>query len=87
MDCFNFLLFYLPSLSALLAQLKMWIHRSLLFLLQFFLIARCAPPGFPSSGNGLWYTKPGVVWAKELLPVGNGYLAGALNLRPSNCVT
>ena len=35
-----------------------------------------APPGFPSSGNGLWYTSPGAIWAQELLPVGNGYLAG-----------
>ena len=35
-----------------------------------------APPGFPSSGNGLWYTTPGQIWAQELLPVGNGYLAG-----------
>ena len=34
------------------------------------------PPGFPSSGNGLWYTAPGTIWEKELLPVGNGYLAG-----------
>ncbi|KAF9219276.1 glycoside hydrolase family 95 protein [Gyrodon lividus] len=37
-----------------------------------------APPGFPSSGNGLWYTTPGSVWAQELLPVGNGYLAAML---------
>lgn len=34
-----------------------------------------APPGFPSSGNGLWFTKPAGVWT-EYLPVGNGYLAG-----------
>lgn len=34
------------------------------------------PAGFPSSGNGLWYTAPGTIWAQELLPVGNGYLAG-----------
>ncbi|KAF8551628.1 glycoside hydrolase family 95 protein [Imleria badia] len=37
-----------------------------------------APPGFPSSGNGLWYTSPGTIWAQELLPVGNGYLAAML---------
>ncbi|KAG5642258.1 hypothetical protein DXG03_003335 [Asterophora parasitica] len=34
-----------------------------------------APPGFPSSGNGLWFTKSASVWSKEWLPVGNGYLA------------
>ncbi|KAH9950824.1 glycoside hydrolase family 95 protein [Amylocystis lapponica] len=36
-----------------------------------------APPGFPSSGNGLWYTTPGQsdMWATEWLPIGNGYLA------------
>lgn len=45
-------------------------------------VATCAsltlsvPPGFPSSGNGLWYTAPGKVWVQEWLPVGNGYLAG-----------
>ncbi|KAG6376718.1 glycoside hydrolase family 95 protein [Boletus reticuloceps] len=37
-----------------------------------------APPGFPSSGNGLWYTSPGTVWEHEYLPVGNGYLAAML---------
>ncbi|KAG8221567.1 glycosyl hydrolase family, N-terminal domain-containing protein [Butyriboletus roseoflavus] len=37
-----------------------------------------APPGFPSSGNGLWYTAPGHIWAQESLPVGNGYLAAML---------
>ncbi|KAH0828626.1 glycoside hydrolase family 95 protein [Lanmaoa asiatica] len=36
------------------------------------------PPGFPSSGNGLWYMTPGTIWAQELLPVGNGYLAAML---------
>ncbi|CAL1710806.1 unnamed protein product [Somion occarium] len=34
-----------------------------------------APPGFPSSGNGLWYKTPGSSWSKEWLPIGNGYLA------------
>lgn len=34
-----------------------------------------APPGFPASGNGLWFTEPGVVWATDFLPIGNGYLA------------
>lgn len=35
-----------------------------------------APKGFPSSGNGLWYTSKGSLWVQEWLPVGNGYLAG-----------
>lgn len=35
-----------------------------------------APPGFPSSGNGLWYTTPGSIWTQEFLPIGNGYLGG-----------
>lgn len=39
-------------------------------------LTRSTPPGFPSSGNGLWYTTPGKVWVQEFLPVGNGYLAG-----------
>ncbi|KAG9311360.1 glycoside hydrolase family 95 protein [Chiua virens] len=37
-----------------------------------------APPGFPSSGNGLWYLTPGEIWGEEWLPVGNGYLAAML---------
>ena len=36
------------------------------------------PPEFPSSGNGLWYSSPGDVWAKSWLPIGNGYLAAML---------
>jgi alpha-L-fucosidase 2 len=38
-------------------------------------VAVGAPAGFPSSGNGLWYTTPGVLWSTNYLPVGNGYLA------------
>ena len=37
--------------------------------------APTAPPGFPSSGNGLWYKQPGKIWARDYLPIGNGYLA------------
>ncbi|KAF4585052.1 hypothetical protein EYR40_001887 [Pleurotus pulmonarius] len=37
--------------------------------------AKSAPPGFPASGNGLWYDKPGSNWVTELLPIGNGYIA------------
>lgn len=38
--------------------------------------ALAAPSGFPSTGNGLWYTTPGLIWSRNWLPVGNGYLAG-----------
>ncbi|KAH8096812.1 glycoside hydrolase family 95 protein [Cristinia sonorae] len=34
-----------------------------------------SPPGFPASGNGLWYRNPGKNWVTEWLPVGNGHLA------------
>ncbi|OCH86005.1 glycoside hydrolase family 95 protein [Obba rivulosa] len=39
-----------------------------------------APPGFPASGNGLWYTSPGDFdsWSTEWLPIGNGYVAATL---------
>ncbi|KAG1733874.1 glycoside hydrolase family 95 protein [Suillus paluster] len=37
-----------------------------------------APPSFPSSGNGLWYTAPGMIWTEEWLPIGNGYLGAML---------
>ncbi|TFY76710.1 hypothetical protein EWM64_g7300, partial [Hericium alpestre] len=40
--------------------------------------AQSAPPGFPSSGNGLWYRQPGKDWNTELLPIGNGYLAAMI---------
>ena len=33
-----------------------------------------APPGFPASGNGLWYTEPGTIWSRHSLPIGNGFL-------------
>ncbi|PPR00630.1 hypothetical protein CVT24_005476 [Panaeolus cyanescens] len=38
----------------------------------------CAPQGFPSSGNGLWYTQPGKIWSRDYLPIGNGYLAAMI---------
>ncbi|KAK1231403.1 hypothetical protein PQX77_005500 [Marasmius sp. AFHP31] len=44
--------------------------------LQGSLLALAAPPGFPASGNGLWYTSPSGNWSKSYLPIGNGYLAG-----------
>jgi len=53
---------------------------TLVFLIRY---AHSAPPGFPQSGNGLWYTQPGVSWYKDFLPIGNGYLGGTgVNLEP-----
>lgn len=49
-----------------------------------------APPGFPTTGNGLWYTTPATNWATQYLPVGNGYLGAttpggsALEVTPLN---
>ncbi|KAJ6536950.1 Six-hairpin glycosidase-like protein [Mycena capillaripes] len=51
----------------------MWIHAAL--SLAFGLGVRGAPPGFPASGNGLWYSAPGAIWLRDYLPVGNGFLA------------
>ncbi|TDL26309.1 glycoside hydrolase family 95 protein [Rickenella mellea] len=36
-----------------------------------------APAGFPSSGNGLWYTTQGNVWGRSYLLIGNGYLGAS----------
>ncbi|CAE6531252.1 unnamed protein product [Rhizoctonia solani] len=38
-------------------------------------IVLASPPGFPISGNGLWYSEPAVNWSTQYLPIGNGYLA------------
>ncbi|GAW06942.1 glycoside hydrolase family 95 protein [Lentinula edodes] len=38
-------------------------------------LTSAAPPGFPATGNGLWYNTPADFWSKSYLPVGNGYLA------------
>ena len=47
--------------------------------------ASAAPPGFPESGNGLWYNSPGTIWSREWLPIGNGYLAGERWYLPQSC--
>lgn len=54
----------------------MWLVHATLVLLH--LTGRASPYSltFPSSGNGLWYTTPGNVWARDFLPVGNGRLGG-----------
>ena len=49
---------------------------SILSIVTYDASLRSAPPGFPSSGNGLWYTAPGTIWVRELLPIGNGYMGG-----------
>ncbi|KAJ7103723.1 glycoside hydrolase family 95 protein [Mycena epipterygia] len=51
----------------------MWIWST--FLAAVASVAIAAPPGFPASGNGLWYSAPGVIWSRDYLPVGNGFLA------------
>ncbi|KAF8590641.1 glycoside hydrolase family 95 protein [Ramaria rubella] len=33
------------------------------------------PDSFPASGKALWFRTPAVVWSKEYLPIGNGFLA------------
>ncbi|CAE6474624.1 unnamed protein product [Rhizoctonia solani] len=42
------------------------------------------PPGFPTSGNGLWYSEPAVNWSTQYLPIGNGYLAAAISGNPAS---
>lgn len=51
----------------------MLLHRLLLAVLPSLGVST-APPGFPATGNGLWFTSPAPVWA-QYFPVGNGYLA------------
>ncbi|KAF8631453.1 hypothetical protein AX15_002391 [Amanita polypyramis BW_CC] len=56
----------------------MWVVHAVLTLLHLVGPTSSAPPGFPSSGNGLWYTAPGSVWSREFLPVGNGHLGAMI---------
>lgn len=62
-----------------LPNLSMMIPTNLLRLVVFTLVplstvTHAAPPGFPQSGNGLWYSSPAKIWSRHYLPVGNGYL-------------
>lgn len=66
-----------PNLACLPTKMSSGLRR--VALLCCFAVTLAAPPGFPASGNGLWYTTPGSVWSRESLPIGNGYLAGTLN--------
>jgi alpha-L-fucosidase 2 len=69
------LFFLFTLLERLLLLVKMRILEAFVALIHL-LGLTCAPAGFPHSGNGLWYSKPGTLWSRELLPVGNGYQAG-----------
>ena len=68
------------SCSWLLAQKTwttvVWVVHAALALLHLLGPAPSYSLSFPSSGNGLWYTTPGTVWARDFLPVGNGHLGG-----------
>ncbi|KAF7369037.1 Glycoside hydrolase family 95 protein [Mycena venus] len=52
----------------------MW-TKSALFNAALASVAVGAPAGFPASGNGLWYSAPGLIWSRDYLPIGNGFLA------------
>ncbi|KAF8066795.1 glycoside hydrolase family 95 protein [Lyophyllum atratum] len=75
----------LPSCS-ICQSIEMWATR-VLAVVQLVTLSVSAPPGFPESGNGLWFTKPAGVWSKEWLPVGNGYLAAMIPGGTSNEAT
>ncbi|KAF9465864.1 glycoside hydrolase family 95 protein [Collybia nuda] len=79
---------FLPSPPPILQQtIEMWKSRVLLTLAQLATLTVSAPSGFPTSGNGLWYTTTGNVWSREWLPVGNGYLGAMVPGGTSNEVT
>ena len=73
----NFFGVSMPSCT-LCNQVEMWATQVLLAVshLAALTASTCTSSDFPSSGNGLWFTKPAESWASEWLPVGNGYLAG-----------
>ncbi|KAJ7054060.1 glycoside hydrolase family 95 protein [Mycena amicta] len=67
----------LPSYNGatqLLTQLLMWLRR-VLAAVVLGSPALAAPPNFPSTGNGLWYSDGAKFWTRTWLPIGNGYLA------------
>ncbi|KAJ7182665.1 glycoside hydrolase family 95 protein [Mycena crocata] len=69
---------YIPGSAAseFFWSLMMWVEGTLLSVFVSAILGTlAAPPGFPASGNGLWYTAPGAIWSRDYLPVGNGYLA------------
>lgn len=66
----------LSSCNSFPMDLRRSFRSQILAVLSLGLAAHSAPPGFPSSGNGLWFRTQGSAWSKEWLPIGNGYLAG-----------
>ncbi|KAG6886580.1 hypothetical protein C0995_006789, partial [Termitomyces sp. Mi166 len=66
--------FGFPYILSVYRTIEMWATRLLAFA-QLVTLSISTPPGFPLSGNGLWFNTSANVWAKEWLPVGNGYLA------------
>ncbi|KAJ6567710.1 glycoside hydrolase family 95 protein [Mycena vulgaris] len=64
---------YISAAADYAWSFMMWIASTV--LAAFASAAVAAPPGFPASGNGLWYSAPGAIWSRDYLPVGNGYLA------------
>ncbi|KIL62802.1 glycoside hydrolase family 95 protein [Amanita muscaria Koide BX008] len=59
----------------------LWLAYGLLSLFRFLtptMSISNAPAGFPTSGNGLWYSTPGIEWAKDFMPIGNGYLGAMI---------
>ncbi|RDB26766.1 putative alpha-fucosidase A [Hypsizygus marmoreus] len=77
--------FSLPPCSICQA-IEMWATH-ILAIANLVTLSVSAPPGFPASGNGLWFTKSANVWSKEWLPVGNGYLAAMVPGGTSSEVT
>jgi alpha-L-fucosidase 2 len=54
----------------------MWLKSACAVLAFTSVAVGVAPAGFPASGNGLWYSAKGVIWSRDYLPVGNGFLGG-----------
>ncbi|KAJ7901652.1 glycoside hydrolase family 95 protein [Mycena leptocephala] len=52
----------------------MWLKSAFAALAFTSVAVSVAPSGFPASGNGLWYSAKGVIWSRDYLPVGNGFL-------------
>jgi alpha-L-fucosidase 2 len=68
---------------ALYDFVRMWVTH-ILTLLHLLTVVNSVPPEYPASGNGLWFNSSGIVWSRDWLPIGNGYLAG--EFRPGSTV-
>ncbi|KAG6889388.1 hypothetical protein C0992_005520 [Termitomyces sp. T32_za158] len=69
--------FGFPYILSVYRTIEMWATRLLAFA-HLVTLSISTPPGFPLSGNGLWFNTSADVWANEWLPVGNGYLAAMI---------